>query len=157
MRRLSLIVGFLLATLSPVSADEITYKNARFGTILTLPADFIEAVGPAPTNGDGRIFSADGIDTTIAVYGSFNLESDSAQTLLEVAAVRARSRGDHVTYSASGDGWYVMSGFRSDDIFYERHELSGDVIHSVALLFPADKQKKYDAFIGQLAQRLQTP
>jgi hypothetical protein len=120
------------------------YENERFGTRLVYPSDFSPA--EAPENGDGRRFQSQ--DATLEVYAWQNVEGESAGTL---KARLVGSEGYHdVTYSPSGRNWLVISGFRGDNIFYEKYFFRGDTIHGFGMEFPRSEKPYYAPIVEEI-------
>ena len=117
---------------------QVTYVNERFGTSLAFPADVFEPE-PPPQNGDGRRFTA--ADAALEVYAWENLDSETAISLKN-RLVGSQGYTD-VTYSPSGPNWLVLSGFRGDNIFYEKYFFRDDVIHGFGMEFPASAKPRY--------------
>ena len=157
MRRAWLSFPVLAALCLPSHADSLTYKNSRFGTQATFPADIFDMIDPPPTNGDGRRFrSADGAE--LAIYGQFNALDRTPEGMVSDARENAAARGREIVYARSGENWAVISGFEGDTVFYERHEFGADdTIHSIVLSYPAARKPVYDELAGAIAQSLEGP
>ena len=129
----------------PAAGGWQIYVNDRFGTSFAFPAD-IFAPAAAPENGDGRRFVAE--DATLEVYAWHNIDSETAATL------KRRLMGSDgytdVTYSPSGRSWLVLSGYRGDNIFYEKYFFRGDTVHGFGIEFPADEKPFYGPIIEQI-------
>jgi hypothetical protein len=127
-----------------------TYHNDRYGTTVDYPDIF--KPGPPPDSDDGRKFkSADGAD--FAVYASYNaLDFDLAkfQKFIETNL----DPGSVITYRSHGDDWFVISGTRGSDIFYERHLLSHgkQMTESFVITYPARLQQTYDPIVTRMSK-----
>ena len=138
---------------SPAAADQFipsgggwqVYVNDRFGTSFAFPAD-IFTPSPPPENGDGRRFVAP--DATLEVYAWHNAENETA------ASLKRRLVGSDgytdVTYSPSGRSWLVLSGYRGDNIFYEKYFFRGDIVHGFGIEFPAGEKPYYAPIIERI-------
>lgn len=157
MTRALLSALFVLVFASTAFADTLTYKNSRFGTRISFPAEIFDRIDPPPTNGDGRTFrSTDG--AILAVFGHFNALDMTPKTLIEQARAGASSQDREITYAASGADWVVLSGHEGSMIFYERHEFGADnVIHVMDLSYPESLRAKYDDLAGSIARSLEGP
>jgi len=150
---LLVVVGSVPGGSGPARADQFipagggwqTYVNDRFGTSFAFPAD-IFTPSPPPENGDGRRFVAE--DATLEVYAWHNIDSENA------ASLKRRLVGSDgytdVTYSPAGRSWLVLSGYRGDNIFYEKYFFRGDTVHGFGIEFPADEKPFYAPIIEQI-------
>lgn len=137
-----------LLAAAPAAADDITYRNARFGTVATFPSEAFAEALPEPTNGDGRAWrSPNGAE--LFIYARANQGRETPASI-----VRDRAKDDEVTYRKAGDTWVVVSGYRDGKIFYERYIFRGDVIHSVAIRYPPSQRRTYDKLVGPIAKSL---
>jgi hypothetical protein len=98
----------------------LTYHNDRYGTTIDYP-DLFKAQPPPDAN-DGRTFkSADG--ARFVVFAEYNTLDFNLATYRDFI-VKDIDPGEVITYRSSGDNWFVISGTKGTDIFYERHMLS---------------------------------
>jgi len=127
-----------------------TYRNARFGTTIDHPDRF--RGGRPPENGGGLAFtSSDG--AKFVVYGSHNaLEHDLAG--LEAFTMEDREAGERITYRDRGANWFVISGTKGGDEFYERHLLShgGKIVNGFVMTYPARLRSAYDPIVTRMSR-----
>jgi hypothetical protein len=75
------------------------------------------------------------------------------------AAMRqiAPRRDERVTYQQRGRDWFVVSGYRSGEIFYRRVNLAcgGTRWHSIELDYPRADKHRMDATVTTVSHRLQ--
>jgi hypothetical protein len=142
--------GTLYVARGAVADSWRTYRNQRFGTTIEYPDRF--RPGRPPANGDGLAFtSADG--ASFSVWGSHNvLNHDLAG--LEAFIREKRSPGERITYNGHGPNWFVISGFRGDMVFYERHMLShrGTIVNGFSILYPTRLKAAYDPIVTRMAR-----
>jgi len=142
--------ALVLAT-APAVADQVTYRNERFGTSASFPAEAFPDQLPAPTNGDGLGWtSPEGAE--IFIYARPNQGGETPKSV-----IGDRAEVDKVTYKASGRTWAVVSGYRDDRIFYERYIFRGDLIHSVSIRYPDSLRSTYDPLVGPVTMTLRGP
>ena len=122
-----------------------TYVNRRFGTRLSYPAD-VFGEGEPSQDGDGRRFSSG--DAQLEVFGWENSDGETARSL-QNRLVGTEGYED-VTYARSGSGWLVLSGFRGDNIFYEKYFFSGDTIQAFGIEFPTDRKPFYAPIVERI-------
>jgi hypothetical protein len=127
-----------------------SYHNDRYGTTIGYP-DFFKP-GPPPDNDDGLKFtSADGADFSVfASYNAFDFDLAAFQAFV----VKNRNAGEVIAYQAHGDDWFVISGTRGNDVFYERHLLShgGEMTEGFVMSYPASLKQTYDPIVARMAK-----
>ncbi|HVZ13580.1 MAG TPA: hypothetical protein VG894_03880 [Bauldia sp.] len=145
----------LLLVLAPAAAAQTrwtTYANARFGTTADYPADLFTRRDPEPENGDGvRLHSADG-RATLTIFGHYNSENDTPARYYESIVDKTG-----VTYKTIAKTYYVASGQRGADIFYERCNFRpGDraTVDCFELTYPARDKKMWDAIVARISKSL---
>jgi hypothetical protein len=59
---------------------------------------------------------------------------------------------DELTYRPRGRSWFVLSGYRGDDIYYEKVMFScaGGVVNVLAITYPADQRNVYDPLVEHM-------
>ena len=156
MKVLSALVAAVLAfgTIGALADDWRLYQNERYGTTIEYPPSFKPL--PPPDNNDGRKFeSADG--GAFSVFASFNA-LDYSLVEYRDSILKNLDAGSVVTYQAQsqtdGDDWFVISGTKGDDIFYEKHRLSyrGEMIESLVISYPASLKATYDPIVARMAK-----
>lgn len=121
------------------------YVNDRFGTTLVFPAELFTPEA-APEKGDGRRFTSP--DATLEIYAWDNADGETAASL-ERRLVGSEGYQD-VTYSPSGPTWLVLSGYRGDNIFYEKYFFRGDAVHGFGIEFPRAAKPRYAPIIERI-------
>jgi hypothetical protein len=152
MRRalLAVVLSALPFAHGAVAGDWLTYHNDRYGTTIDYP-DFFKPQA-APDSDDGREFkSADGaVFTVSAAYNALDFDLASYHDFI----VKNLDPGATVTYEARGDDWFVVSGTKGADIFYERHRLShaARMTEDFFMSYPAALKQTYDSVIARMAK-----
>jgi hypothetical protein len=147
------VLTLAMVAAAPAAADTLTYRNSRFGTTITFPAELFEQRMEPPANGDGMTWiSANG--GSLAVYGANNaLALDPEGLANQVAA-----SGVEVTYRRVGRNWVALSGYEDGAIFYQRFEFGADdVIHGMLLRYPPSLRGVFDPLIADIAGSLGGP
>lgn len=153
----TIITIFLLGTGTNVRADEVTYKNARFGTTITFPVRLFDHRMELPQNGDGVTFLSPDKEASLSVFGQNNALLLNVSEFAKNAS-QERQSGDKVTLVQAKENWVVVSGFREEKIFYERFEFGeNDIIHAAILLYPANDREKYEAHLANIMATLDGP
>lgn len=128
-----------------------TYVNDRFGTTLVYPAELFTAE-PPPENGDGRRFLSP--DATLEIYAWDNTDGETADSLKR--RLVGSDGYEDVTYSPSGAGWLVISGYRGDNIFYEKYFFRADEVHGFGMEFPREAKPRYAPIIERIENSFRT-
>lgn len=156
MQRFILILTLSsLLMVSPVTFAEQTYQtysNSRFEYSISYPKKLLFPQGEAE-NGDGQKFLSKEADASLLVYGSHNI---NAQTIKE--RYREESRGGTienptkvVSYRVLKDNWFVISGYISGNIFYQKTILNNDQFKTFYFEYPETKKKIYDPVVNRLS------
>jgi hypothetical protein len=152
--KLSLVLGVLAALSVVVPAADagnwLTYHNDRYGTTIDYPDIFVAQ--PPPDANDGRAFkSADGAEFSVsALYNALDFTVAKYRDFI----VKNLDPGSTVTYQASGGDWFVISGTKGADIFYERHLLShgAQMTEDFVISYPASLKTTYDPIVARMAK-----
>lgn len=146
-------LGALILGVAPAAAEELTYRNDRFGTVATFPREAFPQAQPEPVNRDGRAWTAPN-GAELFIYARANRGGETPASI-----IADRAADDTVTYKKAGQRWVVVSGYRDGRIFYERYIFRGDLVHSVAIRYPETARKRYDRLVGPitLSLRAETP
>ena len=148
----------LLAGPVPVSArpannfsDWATIYNARFGFQIAYPADILRPA-QSPPGDDGRVLvSADGkVRMIVATFDNAENLTLSAYRDFLLADIYAGTRLD---YQAVKTRWFVISGTKGSQTFYERVTFScgGRMINSWAIRYPTAERGLYDRVVEKIA------
>jgi hypothetical protein len=145
------LAAMLFTAATAAAADTwLTYHNDRYGTTIDYP-DFFKAQ-PPPGSDDGREFkSADGADFTVsALYNALDFDLAKYRNFI----VHNLDPGAIVTYQANGGDWFVISGAKGADIFYQRHLLShgGQMTEDFDISYPAALKQTYDPIVARMAK-----
>jgi hypothetical protein len=153
IRRLSFAFVALAVGLftSAAGADTwLTYHGDRYGTTIDYP-DLFKAQPPPDAN-DGLAFkSADG--ARFVVFAEYNTLDFTVATYRDFV-VKNLHPGEVITYRSSGGNWFVISGTKGTDIFYERHMLShgAQMTEGFVMTYPASLKTTYDPIVARMAK-----
>jgi len=129
-----------------------TYANARFGTTADYPSDVFTRRDPPPENGDGVAMHTADNRATLTIFGHYNVENDTPQSYFDNIVDK-----DGVTYKQITKTYYVASGTRGANIFYERCNFrKGDMatVDCFELTYPAAEKAAWDAIVTRISQSL---
>lgn len=128
-----------------------TYQNEKFGFSVRYPSDLMqptEEVG----NGNGQAFEAPDGSASMFVYATDEATAEQVQRRFEEQTTNPDL---NVTYQTRGDGWYVLSGYRGDHIFYERVEARDNTLKVVRMFYDRSQKARYDPVVQAVSSSLQ--
>jgi hypothetical protein len=152
MRNLFLIFTLVLWTQLLFAAEIYdTYHNERFDYSIDYPKEILFPQGESD-NGDGQKFLSKDADVSLIVYGSNNALNQSLEEVY-----REESRGGTaenpkkvVTYKVLEDNWFVVSGYNSGRIFYQKTIFHDDVLKTFVLEYDESEKERYDPIAKRL-------
>lgn len=127
-----------------------TYVNARFGVSVDYP-DMFSVRDPEPDNGDGQAFRTPDGGAKLTVYGSYNVNRQSARELMQAY----KTDGVNYTYSTATTNWFVLSGKKAGKIGYMRCNLGpSDVVGCFDIEYPEQQAVKWAPIVERLGRSL---
>jgi hypothetical protein len=131
----------------------VTYDNPRFGYSLYYPSAIFDAQ-ETPEDRKGRTFASKDGRAKIVVFGAINDEELSPN---EYRRVLLEEFGgyDKLDYQPLGKTWFVLSGFRGENIYYQKVMFScaNQVINVFSVTFPTDEKPFYEGLIEIMEDR----
>lgn len=123
------------------------YCNSRYGFCVERPVTF--GMDPAPDNNDGRRFY-DREGFSMSVYGSYNALEHS----LNVEMKEEEKTFDVITYKTVKNNWYVLSGYKDDDIVYIKTYMSPDksIFYHLHINYPAKFKTEYNEIVSKVSK-----
>lgn len=174
-------------SIAAAQQDWTVYENERFGYEISYPADVFqpelsddleaddgaarneEDYAPdAPANNSGAatadsdnqggktFVSLDG-RAKIVLYGAYNTENFSPLEYRETI-LKEFEGYDEMTYGPKGRTWFVLSGYRGGDIYYQKVMFScgGKVINALSITFPNNEKPLYEPIIERMEDSFRT-
>lgn len=144
------ILCSLAATFPAEAQVWSAYRNERYGFSLSYPSS-IFVVERTAQAGDGQVFIAPESDARLLVGALTNDAGYSAARYQDYVA--QHSYGQYtIGYRRLGANWFVLSGERENQIFYEKvmFTCAGRLINSFALIYPADKRHIFEPIIERV-------
>lgn len=138
-----LLVGFI----SHVNAQQAytKYCNSRFGFCVSYPVNF--GMSPAPDNNDGREFyDREGFSMTAS--GMYNVLENSLKDEMK----SQEEDFDTVTYHKVKDNWYVLSGYKDNNILYIKTYMGKETIYHLYIRYPAKLKKDYNKIVSKASR-----
>ena len=128
------------------------YENERFGFSVLYPANILLPADRLP-DGVGRFFLADDGSAALSAYGV-----PKRAGALEGAYEQELSAEDQtVTYRASGAGWFVVSGYRNNAIFYQKTLETEDALVSFRISYHPSWKPLMDEITTEISRAFVKP
>ena len=148
-RIISVIAILILGFVPQANAQQAytKYCNERYGFCVKYPVNF--GMEPAPYNNDGRAFY-DNEGYFMRAYGSHNALEHSIN-----AEMKYEEKGfDIVTYQTAKNNWYVLSGYKDDNIIYIKTYMSPDksIFYHLRISYPAKFKTEYNEIVSKASK-----
>ena len=156
MTKIGLIVLIYLASISLASAATPPWAIERdpgLGFRFSYPRDVFQR-----TEGDGKpsfhYFVSRDAEAKLMV-GAWNNEAGQTPSEFKRWLLANTGGYDEMTYVPRGRTWFVISGYRGDDIYYEKVMFScaGHVVNVFAITYPQGLRRHYDPVVEQMEDR----
>jgi hypothetical protein len=105
----------------------------------------------AGLSGDGGTFVSEDGRAKLVVFGAENTENFTPAEYRSII-LKEFAGYDEVTYGPRGSTWFVLSGFRGGDIYYQKVMFScgGRIINALSITFPRDEKPFYEPIIERV-------
>lgn len=130
-----------------------TYQNEKHGFSVRYPADVMQPAGEVG-NGNGRTFRAPDGSASMLAYATGEATAEDVQRRFE----EQTSNPDlDITYRTHGEsfGWYVLSGYRGNNIFYERVEARDSTMKVVRMFYDRSQEAHFDPIVREVSNSLE--
>jgi hypothetical protein len=153
MTKLAVIVLLYLAAMSSVSAATRPWAYERdpgLGFDFSYPRDLFQR-----TEGDRKpsfhYFVSRDAEAKLMV-GAWNNEAGQTPSEFKQWLLANTGGYDAMTYVPRGRTWFVVSGYRGGDIYYEKVMFScgGSVVNVLAITYPKGLRRHYDPVVEQM-------
>jgi hypothetical protein len=153
MKQIALSVLVHLATTSPVWATTPPWAMERdvdLGFHFSYPPELFQR-----TEGEGKpgfhYFVSDDSEAKFMV-GAWNNEAGQTPSEFKNWLLANTGGYDEQTYMPRGRSWFVISGYRGDDIYYEKvlFSCAGGVVNVFAISYPKDERHVYDPVVERM-------
>ena len=132
--------------------DWATLKNDHHGFAIAYPVDVFEQKS-APTTDEGRVLLSKDGKAKLLVGAFENADSQSLEDYRQFLMTEQYAGAD-IDYAPVKQRWFVLSGTRNGEIFYQRVSFTcgGKLINSWAMLYPEAERKIYDPVLTAIAR-----
>jgi hypothetical protein len=133
-----------------------TVTNTRHGFEIAYPSDMFEQKEAPKTDEGGVFVSKDG--KAKLLVGAFENADNQSLEEYRKFLISDQYAGAKIDYAPVSARWFVLSGERNDETFYERVSFTygGKLINSWAMIYPTSAHKTYDRVVEAVA-RTYTP
>jgi hypothetical protein len=145
IKNLITIILISLFAISHANAQQAytKYCNSRFNFCTLYPVNF--GMGPAPDNNDGREFyDREGFSMTAS--GMYNVLENSLKDEMK----SQEEDFDTITYHKVKNNWYVLSGYKKNNILYIKTYMGKETIYHLYIRYPAELKKNYDKIVSEI-------
>jgi hypothetical protein len=112
------------------------YHNARFNYCINYPSSILLPQGESE-NGDGQVFLSNDMKFSMVVSGISNSENIDIRTAYEKDLnYQSSIPKNRLTLCKQVQNYYVISGYKGDDIFYSKTYLFQNKFYSIYFEYP---------------------
>jgi serine/threonine-protein kinase len=150
MRYVAIAASLALSAIFSASATAQSlrpYHDRAHGTRALVPSDWREI--PSEFDNGIRLVALNGA-ARLAVWS----KPDDGDSLAEYARKIAHDGNVRVTYAPNRRSWFVLSGYRQGAIFYTKVVRGCGRLHHVALEYPREKKRAFDALVTNISRSL---
>jgi len=126
-----------------------THQDPRFGFSYSYPVDMF-----VPTEGERPSFYYFGSKEADAKFlvGAWNNEEGTTPEEFKQWMLTHAEGYEDITYQPRGRSWFVLSGHRGDQIYYEKaiFSCSGRVVNVLAIAYPEAEHQRFDPVIERM-------
>lgn len=148
---------FIIAGSNASFAQQLTwsrYTNPETGVAIDIPTDLFPVDSGATKNATGRSFSTSDRRADVSIYSMRNEAGDTPASFLRK---RFQLPESSAVYRRVTPRVLAVSGFRGDQIWYARCNFSISRVNCVALNYPAQEKRNWDAVVTRMSNTLSVP
>jgi hypothetical protein len=151
-----LLLGLLVLVLTAIAqngaqarADWSIQQDPQFGFTYSYPAELF-----VPTQGERPSFYYFRSQQTDAKFlvGAWNNEKASTPEEFKHWMLTHAEGYEDITYQPHGQSWFVLSGHRGDQIYYEKtiFACGGRVVNVFAIAYPELERQRFDPVVERM-------
>jgi hypothetical protein len=161
----ALFTATFFALAGPVAAQSgqgwTRFEDPALGYRIEVPLDLYGQDGPADASGIRTFTALDG-SGQLSIFGAPNTDGLSITQLQQ--AVAESGQIDNVTYRASGNSWFVLSGYDTDEngqqlVVYTKFLFNPDrsAFSAFEISYPEDERRRYHPIVTRIEKSLRAP
>jgi hypothetical protein len=149
----STLIAITLLTVSRFAAAQPiewqSYEIAETGAKVDLPVTIFSKSAGQPESGYGRRFlTADGRSNLTVQSVANNTNASPAEFLAKMQPPA------NIVYKRVTPGFFVVSSFRNDKIWYDRCNFVGRFMNCVLINYPAAEKRQWDGVVTRISNTL---
>ena len=155
MRTLPSLMLLLMVAAAPSAAlaepsGWVASRDEGFGFTYAFPSEAF-----APREGDGRpsvhIFESQDARAKL-LFTAWRNEEGQTPAAFKQWLIANTEGYDELTYRPRGRSWFVLSGYRDDNIYYEKVMFScgGNVVNVFGMSYPVAERSRYDPIVERI-------
>ncbi|MBN1882790.1 MAG: hypothetical protein JW885_11495 [Deltaproteobacteria bacterium] len=129
------------------------YINTRYGFSIPYPSELL-IPQPPPSNNDGREFLSHDKQSQMSAWGTFNIMEE---TLAGRMASEKSDPDRTVTYEATQNDWFVISGYIDGRIFYIRTYLVDDIFYTFYIVYDETLSDIFNPITAHISGEFRVP
>jgi len=129
-----------------------TYQNAKHGFAIAFPEGVFKSE-PVESNEDGQMYASPDGRARLLVGALVNEDQRPIGEYRELVMQESYA-GAKLDYAPLKERWFVLSGVRQGNTFYERVTFTcgGKLINSWAMVYPSAEAQLYDRVVEAVAR-----
>ena len=127
------------------------YVVPETGATVDLPNEIFSEDAGQPDRGYGHRFQTSDGRANLTVNSMANVDNDSPASFLRKHFALPSSIA---VYRRVTGNFFVVSGFHEKNIWYNRCNFAGALIHCVLLNYPANEKRQWDYVVTQISNTL---
>ena len=152
---LALVLAIVAGNGAEARGDWSARQDPQFGFTYSYPAVlFSPAEGERPSF---YYFRSEQTDAKFLV-GAWNNEKGSTPDEFKHWMLTHAEGYEDITYQPRGQSWFVLSGHRGDQIYYEKTIFScgGRVVNVFAIAYPELERQRFDPVVERMEDRFKS-
>lgn len=128
----------------------VTYRDPRLDFVFSYPAAILSVQAPGAGDRE-RIFQSQDGKVRLRAYSGANGENQSLAAYRS-ARLEQGYAGARLDYAPVRKSWFVLSGTRNDEMFYERitFTCNGKAVHGWTVVYPLAERAVYDRVVEEI-------
>lgn len=150
----SLLILLLTATVAAGAGGWSTESDPKFGFVFAYPQDLFASVDVDSDRPAFHYFASESDEAKFLVGAWDNRSGQTPKEFKRWMLANADGYED-ITYQPHGRSWFVVSGYRGNQIYYEKLMFScgGSIANVLAISYPAARRDPFDRVVERMEDR----